>query len=276
MRSTPRCNGRYIKTLPNRDEDAVDVLVSDEDSMADSKGSEEEDSDAEQILSALHMPPADATIPELCKTLALCQKSLTETRAKLRITTKELQTLSAALPLKKRKGVMNRTGSLDENIGRVAKKFAILHRLWISKGFFPIEGSLNPNIDLFSANRWDLSKNERDAVLTELFGIFTSTLNQERSNMLRAVKESSALIFAPLKVSDPTIFFAKAAQKRDDLDLTRLTTWGDGFLKSPVLINSLNWDLVYQILRLLMFGKNALTKEKARGGPKARGQIHGI
>lgn len=75
--------------------------------------------------------------------------------------------------------------------------------------------------------------------------------------MLRAVKESSALIFAPLKVSDPTIFFAKAAQKRDDLDLTRLvmnegayhciapilfanpdqTTRGDGFLKSPVLIN---------------------------------------
>ena len=27
---------------------------------------------------------------------------------------------------------------------------------------------------------------------------------------------------------------------------------------------------------LLISGKNALTKEKARGGPKARGQIHGI
>lgn len=169
--------------------------------MADSKGSEEEDSDAEQILSALHMPPADATIPELRKvsyattvnrtqllmyihpfiwqTLALCQKSLTETHAKLRITTKELQILSAALPLKKCKSVMNRTGSLDENIGRVAKKFAILHRLWIPKVFFPIEGSLNPNADLFSVNCWDLSKTERDAVLTELFGITPEPLHKE-------------------------------------------------------------------------------------------------
>ncbi|KAG6372669.1 hypothetical protein JVT61DRAFT_7429 [Boletus reticuloceps] len=41
----------------------------------------------------------------------------------------------------------------------------------------------------------------------------------------------------------------------------------NGFLKSPVLVN---------VLRLLISGRNALTKEKARGGPRARGQIHGI
>lgn len=84
---------------------------------------------------------------------------------------------------------------------------------------------------------------------------FTSILNQERSNMLRAIKEASTLVFAPLKISDATIF-TSPARKRDDPEMKRLSMKDgsyhhfspvlftnpdqispEGFLRSPVLVN---------------------------------------
>ncbi|KAG6370486.1 hypothetical protein JVT61DRAFT_11972 [Boletus reticuloceps] len=283
---------------PDQDE------FSNESSGADPATDEEsEASDGEEILSALRVPAADIGIAELRKALSLCQKALIETRGKLIVATKDLRTLDAALPAKKRKGILNKTGPLNDNIGRVAKKFAMLYRLWVIDGLFPIMNVENPDVDLRSTACWDSDEAKRSAVLTELFlvmpeslhkemvkyksfgSVFTTVLNQERSNMLRAVKEASPLIFATLKVPDATIF-ASPARKRDDLDMQRLSmkegmyhrlapilfadpdqATRDGFLKSPVLVN---------ILRLLMSGKNALTNTKSRGGPRARGQLHGI
>ncbi|KIK73408.1 hypothetical protein PAXRUDRAFT_20887 [Paxillus rubicundulus Ve08.2h10] len=241
------------------------------------------------------MLAADADIPELHK------KTLAETHAELAITTRDLHTLNAALPAKKHRGVMDKTDNLNEDIGRIAKKFAILHRLWIISSLFLIKN--NPDVNLRSASRWESPAAKHDAILTELFmampeplhkemakyksfsSVFTSTLNQERSNMLHAIKEASALIFAPLKVPDATIF-ASPACKRDDAEMKQLSIYKgeyhrlapivfadpnqmtpDGFLRSVVLLN---------VLCLLLFGRNALNKEKACGGPKARGQIHSI
>jgi hypothetical protein len=84
---------------------------------------------------------------------------------------------------------------------------------------------------------------------------FTSILNQERSNMLRAIKEASTLVFAPLKISDATIFTSPAC-KRDDPEMKRLSMKDSsyhrlspimfanpnhispkGFLRSPVHVN---------------------------------------
>ena len=271
--------------------------------------------------------------------LALCQKMLMETCAKLTITRKELRTLNAALPAKKCRNIKDKTDHLNENIGRFAKKFAMLHRLWVISGLFPIKN--NPDVDLWSASCWESPAAKRDAIITELFmaapeslqkeivkyksfgsavrGLshlnhslcaivltisnqFTSTLNQERSNMLRAIKEALALIFAPLKVPDTTIF-TSPARKRDDAEMKQLSMsleayhrlapvlfadpnqmTPDGFLKNVVLVNvsqhtdcaGLESDFFYQVLRLLIFGRNVLTGEKACGGPKARGQIHGV
>ncbi|KAF8435940.1 hypothetical protein L210DRAFT_3648178 [Boletus edulis BED1] len=232
-----------------------------------------EASDGEEILSALRVPAADTDIAELWKAVSLCQKALTETRGKLIVATKDLCTLDAALPAKKRKGILNKMGPLNDNIGHVAKKFTMLYCLWVIDGLFPIMNVNNPNVDLQSAVRWDSDEAKRSAVLMELFlvmpeslhkemvkyklfgSVFTTVLNQERSNMLHAVKEASPLIFATLKVPD-AIIFASPAHKRDDLDMWQLSMkegmyhrlapilfadpnqamW-DGFLKSPVLVN---------------------------------------
>ncbi|KIK94440.1 hypothetical protein PAXRUDRAFT_142846 [Paxillus rubicundulus Ve08.2h10] len=124
---------------------------------------------------------------------------------------------------------MDKTDHLNKDIGHIAKKFAMLHHLWVISSLFPIKN--NPDVDLWSASRWESPAAKHDAILTELFmatpeslhqemakyksfsSVFTSTLNQEQSNMLRAIKEASALIFAPLKVPDATIF-ALPARKR--------------------------------------------------------------
>ena len=73
--------------------------------------------------------------------------------------------------------------------------------------------------------------------------------------MLHAVKEASALVFAPLKVTNTTIF-ALASRKREDPKMKQLSMkdgvyhhfapilfakpdqmMTDGFLRSPVLVN---------------------------------------
>ncbi|KAG6372670.1 hypothetical protein JVT61DRAFT_7430 [Boletus reticuloceps] len=222
------------RPLQNQDDD--DVLS---DKGPDSDPTTDEDSeasDAEEILSALHVLAADTDITELRKVLSLCQKALTDACGKLGVAKKDVRTLSTALPLRKRQGIMNKTELLKEDIGRVVKKFAILYRLWVIDGLFPILSVNNPDIDLQSATRWDSNKAKSNAVLTELFmvmpqllhkdmlkyksfgSVFTATLNQERSNMLCVVKEVSPLVFAALKVPDATIF-TLSARKRDDPEM---------------------------------------------------------
>ncbi|KAF8435956.1 hypothetical protein L210DRAFT_3505949 [Boletus edulis BED1] len=256
---------------------------SNESSGADPATNEDsEASDGEEILSALHVPAADTDIAELWKAVSLCQKALTKTRGKLIVATKDLCTLDAALPAKKRKGILNKMGPLNDNIGHVAKKFAMLYCLWVIDGLFPIMNVNNPNVDLQSAACWDSDEAKRSAVLTELFlvmleslhkemvkyksfgSVFTTVLNQERSNMLHAVKEASPLIFATLKLSMKEGMYHRLAPI---LFADPNQAMWDGFLKSPVLVN------IESELKPI---KNTLTNAKSHGGPRACGQLHGI
>ncbi|KIJ09893.1 hypothetical protein PAXINDRAFT_157791 [Paxillus involutus ATCC 200175] len=293
---------RHTRPGPVQDqgEEMIDLDGSD---LGDGSGQDEDEEqrDQEQITAIIQPPPPDADIPTLRKALSLAQRALTETDADLHRVKKELFALTAALPPKKRKGILNKSDSLNESIGQVAKKFTILYRLWVIDGLFPIVN--NTGVDLSSTTRWASPEAKCNAVITELFtitpqvltkeihaykafsSVFTSALNQERSNMLRAIKEASTLVFAPLKISDPTIF-TFLAHKRDDPEMKRLSMKDgshhrlspilfanpdqilpEGFLRSPVLIN---------IIRLLISGRTALTGKKARGGPKARGQIYSV
>lgn len=107
----------------------------------------------------------------------MAQRALSETDADLRRVKKELLALTAALPPKKRKGILNQSGSLNDSIGRLAKTFAILYRLWVIDGFFPVLD--NPSTDLSSTTRWASPEAKRDAVITELFMIMPEILTKE-------------------------------------------------------------------------------------------------
>ncbi|KIK78024.1 hypothetical protein PAXRUDRAFT_17111 [Paxillus rubicundulus Ve08.2h10] len=204
---------RHTRPGPVQDqgEEMIDLDGSD---LSDGSGQEEdkEQRDQEQIMAIILPLPPDADIPALCKALSLAQRALTKTDADLHRVKKELFTLTAALPPKKRKGILNKSHSLNESIGQVAKKFAMLYRLWVIDGLFPIVN--NTGVDLSSMTCWASPEAKRNAVITKLFtimprvltkeihaykafsSVFTSALNQERSNMLRAIKEASTLVFA--------------------------------------------------------------------------------
>ena len=184
---------------PLQEEFNLDGFDSDDGADQEVPEDTEEDSDYEQITSALLVPPPNAEIAKLQKVslrhyhspfifriylcseqtqaLALCQKTLTATHAKLVNTTKELKTLKAALPLKKCRAVLSKSDSLNESIGRVAKKFALLYHLWVIDSLFSIEK--NPSVDLFSADRWASSVAKHNAVVTEIFMIAPKTLHKE-------------------------------------------------------------------------------------------------
>ena len=122
--------------------------------------------------------------------LSLCQKALTNTRSKLGAAKKDVRTLSAALLPKKRQGIMNKTEPLKEDIGHVAKKFAMLYCLWVIDGLFPVKNVNNPDVDLWSPACWDSNEAKCNAVLTKLFMIMPQSLHKE---MLKYKSFSSAV-----------------------------------------------------------------------------------
>ncbi|KAG9310683.1 hypothetical protein JVU11DRAFT_9278 [Chiua virens] len=269
-------------STPQHQEEGFNLDGSDLDSNGSAREiqEDEEDSDLEQVMSALRVPGPGAEMAELRKALALCQRTLTA-----------IQALKAALPPNKCKAILNKSDSLNETTGRVAKKFALLYRLWVIEGLFPITS--NSDVDLFSAGRRASPDAKRDAVIAELFMITPNLGSAQRDDYIQGFRfcvlrrpEPGEIQYTPGhqgSISDATIF-TSLARKGDDPEMKRLSMEDgtyhrlspflfadpnqmtpDGFLRNPVLVN---------IIRLLLFGKASLTKEKARGGPKARGQIH--
>ncbi|KAI9568407.1 hypothetical protein HD554DRAFT_2172510 [Boletus coccyginus] len=132
---------------------------------------------SERITAILQQLPPDADIPTLRKALLLAQQALTEINANLCQVKKELFTLMASLSSKKRKAVLDKLDSVNESVGRVAKKFSILYRLWVIHGLFPIEN--NPGIDLSATTCWASPEVKHNAIVTELFMIMPETLTKE-------------------------------------------------------------------------------------------------
>ena len=57
---------------------------------------------------------------------------------------------------------------------------------------------------------------------------FSSALNQEKSNILWAIKEASTLVFALLRVTDTTTF-TSLGHKQDDLEMKQLSMKNDTY-----------------------------------------------
>ncbi|KAF8835403.1 hypothetical protein BDN67DRAFT_1015590 [Paxillus ammoniavirescens] len=100
--------------VQDQGEEMIDLDGSD---LGDGSGQDEERRDQERITAIIQPLPPDADIPALRKALSLAQRALTETDAELRRVKKELFALTAALPPKKRKGILNKSDSLNKSIG---------------------------------------------------------------------------------------------------------------------------------------------------------------
>ncbi|KAI5996832.1 hypothetical protein F5J12DRAFT_785259 [Pisolithus orientalis] len=115
---------------------------------------------------------------------------------------------------------------------------------------------------------------------------FIQAHSQERSNVLKVIKDCAGMLFTPYNIS-PDLFTGKPACKKDNkacLVLLKKDGVGEythfapilfadpkqmvtgGFLRSPILV---------KVIHVLMFGKSILTENK-HGWPPARGQKMGM
>ncbi|KAI5981971.1 hypothetical protein EDD15DRAFT_2367786 [Pisolithus albus] len=269
---------------------------------SDSRGSDSSDdsNDLDEMRNVLQVPGPSAEAHELRKALAIAQKAYADARTELRSVRKELAVLSSALPARKRNRVLNRTETLDSSIAKEAKKYVMLYHFWVTDRVFPT--TFKPNVDPRSPSRWSSPEAKIEGMVAELYNlipkslhesmeqyprfgsVFTSALGQERSNILKAIKDSASLIFAQYNL-DPSVLSTQDPSKQTDPRFrsllmkddkyTRLAPIlfknhealvPDGFLKSPIIIS---------IIRVLVFGKASLSNQK-RGRPKARGQRLGL
>ncbi|KAG1790257.1 uncharacterized protein HD556DRAFT_1446394 [Suillus plorans] len=209
-------------------------------------------SDLDTLRMVLTMPQPDAPMHEVRRALEVAQQTYTAVRSELRALKKDHAMLQAAVPACSRNRVLKKTSTIDNDIARAGKMYAMLNYFWVMSGLFPTKPQ--PDIDPRSDTRWSSPE---------------AKLN--------------GLIFSSLKL-DPTVFTDEAAKKKENAQLlallkkdvggekyTRLAPIlfmdpsalvPDAFLKTPVMA---------KIIRVEIFGKASLSG-KTKGHPKARGQ----
>ncbi|KAI5998413.1 hypothetical protein F5J12DRAFT_784984 [Pisolithus orientalis] len=196
----------------------------------------------------------------------------------------------------------SKSNSLMTHIEQDTKKYLLLYHFFIIQSLFP--AALNPNTDRHDPAQWKSQDGKLKGALTELYemipadlhesmvtykqfgSVFIQAHGQERSNVLKVIKDCAGTLFAPYNIS-PDLFTGKPACKKDNkacLALLKKDGVGEytcfapilvadpkqmvtgGFLKSPILV---------KVIHVLMFGKLILTENKC-GWPPARGQKMGV
>ncbi|KAF9230169.1 hypothetical protein BU15DRAFT_83960 [Melanogaster broomeanus] len=265
------------------------------------ESSSESDEDLRRIRAAVVPHAANATPGELRQALEQNQKLLLEMREKQCALTKRIHLLEAH----KGKGRKGKTlGNLTEKELRIAKqeeeirtlgrKYSAVYCLWINGEIFPLRK--NPQIDLFSSERWLSPLSMEDGVKTEIyshvpkkmhklmaykdFGAhFGTGVTNIRSEMASDVKSCAAAIFG----LNPT-FFSRGYQRFTDLTCRALLVGpNDKYTKyAPILFPRPEGDLkpedflktakLVQVLRVSLFGKSSIDGAHAPG-PKPKGKI---
>ncbi|KAI6138030.1 hypothetical protein BKA82DRAFT_4367869 [Pisolithus tinctorius] len=232
---------------------------------------------------------------------SVVQRAYTECRKELRQTRKALFEANSQRS-KRSRNASSKPNSLTTRIEQEAKKYLLLYHFFIIQSLFP--AAPNPNTDRHDPARWKSQDGKLKGALTELYemipadlhesmvtykqfgSVFVQAHGQERSNVLKVIKDCAGALFAPYNIS-PDLFTGKPACKKDNkacLELLKKDGVGEytrfapilfadpkqmvtgGFLKSPILV---------KVIRVLMFGKSILAENK-RGWPPARGQKMGM
>ncbi|KIN93939.1 hypothetical protein M404DRAFT_35577 [Pisolithus tinctorius Marx 270] len=196
----------------------------------------------------------------------------------------------------------SKPNSLMTHIEQEAKKYLLLYHFFIIQSLFP--AAPNPNTDRHDPARWKSQDGKLKGALTELYemiptdlhesmvtykqfgSMFVQAHGQERSNVLKVIKDCAGMLFTPYNIS-PDLFTGKPTSKKDNkacLELLKKDGVGEythfapilfadpkqmvtgGFLKSPILV---------KVICVLMFGKSILAENKC-GQPPARGQKMGM
>ncbi|KIO03303.1 hypothetical protein M404DRAFT_146121 [Pisolithus tinctorius Marx 270] len=173
---------------------------------------------------------------------------------------------------KQSRNASRKSNSLMTHIEQEAKKYLLLYHFFIIQSLFP--EAPNPNTDRCDPAWWKSQDGKLKDALTELYkmipvdlhesmvtykqfgSMFIQAHSQERSNVLKVIKDCAGVLFAPYNIS-PDLFTGKPTCKKDNkacLALLKKDGVGEytcftpilfadpkqmvtgGFLKSPILV----------------------------------------
>ncbi|KAG2133603.1 uncharacterized protein EDB93DRAFT_1254814 [Suillus bovinus] len=256
-------------------------------------------SDLDTLRMVLTMPQPDAPMHKVRRALEVAQQAYTAVWSELRALKKDHAMLQAAVPACSRNRVLKKTSTIDNDIARAGKMYAMLNYFWVMSGLFPTKPQ--PDIDPRSDTCWSSPEAKLNGAMAELYqcipkalhkpmetypqfgSAFRAAVNSKRSNILHSLKDCAGLIFSSLKLN-PTVFTDEAAKKKENAQLLALLKKDVGGKKythlAPILFMDpsalvpdafLKTPVMAKIIRVEIFGKASLSG-KTKGHPKARGQ----
>ncbi|KAG2036473.1 hypothetical protein BDR03DRAFT_1011632 [Suillus americanus] len=256
-------------------------------------------SELDTLRTILTIPQPDAPMHEVRKALEMAQQAYTAVWSELRALKKDHAMLQAAVPARSRNRVLKKTATIDNDIARAGKMYAMLNYFWVMSGLFPTKPQ--PDIDPRSDTHWSSPEAKLNGAMAELYqcipkalhkpmetypqfgSVFRAAVSSERSNILHSLKDCAGLIFSTLKL-DPTVFTDEPAKKKENAQLLALLkkdVGGEKYTRlAPILFmdpsalvpdDFLKTPVMAKIIRVEIFGKASLSG-KTKGHPKARGQ----
>ncbi|KAF8127386.1 hypothetical protein EV363DRAFT_1515132 [Boletus edulis] len=259
----------------------------------------------DEMRRVLAAPPLDATVADLRKALGQVQLAYTRIRQDLNGVRTEYNKLQNQLAPRTRARALKaaQSGPLDTAVINVAKKYALLYHLWVPSGIFPLR-EYPANFDFNHPRRYQDNETRITAYAAEIYlmlpialqtqatkyeqfeYIFTSTVNTERANILKPLKDSAALLFSHLisaldpvalgdrkKCVDNPVFLSLLKRDPTNPD-NQYTSLAPILFQDPNRIDTQGLfknKVLTQMACVLFDGKGVLTGKK-RGGPPGRGR----
>ncbi|KAG1796453.1 uncharacterized protein HD556DRAFT_1441752 [Suillus plorans] len=124
-------------------------------------------SDLDTLRMVLTMPQPDAPMHEVRRALEVAQQTYTAVRSELRALKKDHAMLQAAVPACSRNRVLKKTSTIDNDIARAGKMYAMLNYFWVMSGLFPTKPQ--PDIDPRSDTRWSSPEAKLNGAMAELY-----------------------------------------------------------------------------------------------------------
>ncbi|KAF8431428.1 hypothetical protein L210DRAFT_3651129 [Boletus edulis BED1] len=259
----------------------------------------------DEMRRVMVVPAPDANAAELRKALGDAQLAYTRIRQDLNTLRTEHNKLQAQLAPRTRTRAlkMAAAGPLDTSITNMAKKYALLYHLWVPSGIFPLR-TFPANFNFNDPRRFQSSEARTAAYGAEIYlmlpvtlqkpatkyeqfeHLFTSTVNTERANILKPLKDSVVQLFTHLSPAlDPAALgdWRKRTGNHAFLSLLKRNPQNpdDPYTPlAPILFQDpKNMDVqglfknktLTQMACVLFNGKGILTGKK-RGGPPGRGK----
>ncbi|KAI6144583.1 hypothetical protein BKA82DRAFT_4358353 [Pisolithus tinctorius] len=262
------------------------------------------DRELDEVRRVMATPALDASPAELRQALGQAQVSFNRLREELIKTRNELNKFKAKVAPRAQSRALKSIaqGPLDAAIITLAKKYAYFYHLWVPSGVFPLR-ACPPDFDLRDPIHYQTPESKAIANGAKLYlmvppelraqtmkyehfkQLFTSTVNGERGNILKPVKDSVMQLFAHLSPGLDPVALGDWRKRTDNpafLSLKRNPANHDEVYTPLALIlfedpSAMNVSGLFknkaltQIACVLHFGKGVLTGKK-KGGPPSRGQ----